>query len=184
MCVCERVLMGSELAVSRGRPLLGSSPLSGHTLRGQIHSEEQRQRRGHEWRRCSSCLQRPPCFHTSCYIYCFSFFFFLLFSVLLKQQKAALQRFGADVTVAFTGRLLAGPERLFDYLKLWGINMLEVIFPFRYSTFPLLPLWGSAEVAVTQTRRSFFTAPARHFDRFVELDAVFPTPGVGKTLIR
>lgn len=55
-----------------------------------------------------------------------------------------------------SAQLLTGPERLFDYLKLLGINMLEVIFPFHYSA---LPLSKSAEVTVTQTLRRLFTAP-------------------------
>lgn len=39
-----------------------------------------------------------------------------------------------------SAQLLAVPERVFDYLKLSGINMLEVIFPFHYSTLLLIPL--------------------------------------------
>lgn len=58
-----------------------------------------------------------------------------------------------------SAQLLTGPERLFDYLKLLGINMLEVIFPFHYSALPLIPLSKSTEVTVTQTLRRLFTAP-------------------------
>lgn len=57
-----------------------------------------------------------------------------------------------------SAQLLTSPERLFDYLKLSGINMLEVIFAFHYSTLPLIPLSKPAEVTLTQTLRQLFAA--------------------------
>lgn len=39
-----------------------------------------------------------------------------------------------------SAQLLAVSERVFDYLKLSGINMLEVIFPCHCSTLLLIPL--------------------------------------------
>lgn len=70
-----------------------------------------------------------------------------------------------------SAQLLTGPKRLFDYLKLLGINMLEVIFPFHYSTSPLIPLSESAEVTVTQTLRQLCAAPVCQLETFLELDA-------------
>lgn len=88
-----------------------------------------------------------------------------------------------------SAQLRAGPERLFDYLKLSGINMLEVIFPFHYPTLLLIPLSDSVEAgAPPGLTDNFSPFPCDSLTDFWNVTqsprVVFPTPGVGKQIIR